>query len=245
MKKTLVEPKPSALIERNTERSERIRPVALLCLGLLAAAPAAADAARLFRYRDAHGVMHIDTNLPPGQAQNGYEVLDQRTLKVLNVVDSAPTPQQLQARAAHRREEALAQEAAAKAEADKVAARTEQVLRDRMLLQTYADETELARLRDAKLENLDLILRAAENTIGHLRQNLLRADRLLADHKAAGRGAPAAVVKMREQTAADLASQEHAADRTRAEQAELRARFDADLDRYRRLTGTPVKTARN
>lgn len=205
--------------------------------------PATADAARLFRYRDAHGVMHIDTSLPPSQAQNGYEVLDQRTLKVLNVVDSAPTPQQLQARAAQRREETLAKEAATKAAADKLAAKTEQMLRDRMLLQTYADETELARMRDAKLENLNLILGATENIIGHLRRNLLRADHLLADHKAAGRAAPAAVVRMREQTASDLASQEQAADRTRAEQALLRARFDADLHRYRRLTGAPVKTA--
>lgn len=189
--------------------------------------------------------MHIDTNLPPGQAQNGYEVLDQRTLKVLNVVDSAPSPEQLRAQAAQRREETLAQEAAAKAAADKRAATTEQVLRDRMLLQTYADETELARLRDAKLENLDLILRATENTIGHLRQNLLHADRLLAEHKAAGRAPPAAVLRTRDRTASDLASQEKAADRTRNEQVQLRAGFDADLDRYRRLTGTLVKTARN
>lgn len=222
-----------------------MRLAALLCLGLLTAAPAAADAARLFRYRDGHGVMHIDTNLPPGQAQHGYEVLDKRTLKVLNVVDSAPSPEQLRARAAQRREAMIAQEAATKAAAEKLAVKTEQVLRDRMLLQTFADETELVRLRDAKLENLDLILRATQNTIGHLRQNLLRADRLLAEHKAAGREPPAAVVSARDRTASDLADQEKAADRTRAEQTQLRAQFDADLDRYRRLTGTLLKTARN
>lgn len=206
--------------------------------------PAAADAARLFRYRDGRGVMHIDTNLPPSQAQRGYEVLDQRTLKVLRVVDSTPDPEQLRAQAAQRREAMIAQEAARKAAADKLAAQTERALRDRMLLQTFADEAELARLRDAKLESLDLILRATENTIGHLRQNLLRTDRVLAEHKAAGRQAPASVLSARERTASDLAGQEKAARRTRAEQTQLRAQFDADLERYRLLTGKPLKTAR-
>lgn len=107
-----------------------------------------------------------------------------------------------------------------------------------MLLQTYASEADLTRMRDAKLENLDLILRATENTIGHLQRNLQRNDQLIAEHKAAGRQAPAAVVQARAQTAADLADQEKAAQRTRAEQEQMRARFEDDLDRYRRLTGS-------
>jgi hypothetical protein len=49
-------------------------------------------------------------------------------------------------------------------------------------------------------------------------------------------------VQARAQTAAELAAQELAAERTRAEQLAVRARFEADLDRYRRLTGT-LKTA--
>lgn len=227
-----------ALTGRNTGPIEPWRVAALLLLGLLAATPSSADAGRLFRYRDARGVMHIDTNLPPGQAQGGYEVLDQRTLKILNVVKAAPTAEELRARAAQRREAMLAEESAKKAAEDKRAALTEQTLRDRMLLQTYASEADLARMRDAKLENLDLILRATENTIGHLQQNLQRNDRLLAEHKAADRQPPAKVVTARAQTAADLADQEKAAARTREEQAQMRAQFEADLDRYRRLTGS-------
>lgn len=228
----------SAPIERNTGPVEPWRVAAALLLGLLAATPSPADAGRLFRYRDARGVMHIDTNLPPGQAQGGYEVLDQRTLKVLNVVEAAPSAEELRIRAAQRRETLLAEEAARKAAEDKRALLTEQTLRDRMLLQTYASEADLARMRDAKLENLDLILRATENTIGHLQQNLRRGDQLMAEHKAAGRQAPAAVVAAHAQTAADLAEQEKAAARTRQEQETMRAQFEADLDRYRRLTGS-------
>lgn len=227
---------------RSTGPVEPWRVAALLILGMLAAAPAPADAGRLFRYRDAGGVMHIGTSLPPGQAQGGYEVLDQRTLKVLNVVEAAPSAEELRARAAQRREAMLAEEAARKSVEAKRAALTEQSLRDRMLLETYASESDLVRMRDAKLENLDLILRATENTIGHLQRNLERSDQLLAEHQAAGRQAPAAVVTARRQTASDLAEQEKAAQRTRTDQAQLRASFEADLDRYRRLTGS-LKTA--
>lgn len=233
---------PSALIGSSTARPDTRRLAGLLLLGLLAVVPTA-DAGRLFRYRDARGVMHLDTSLPPGQAQAGYEVMDPRTLKTLNVVAPAPSREELQALAMQRRETMLAQEAARKAQEEKLRAVTEQQYRDRMLLQTYSDEGDLTRLRDAKLENLDLILRATENTVGHLRQNLRRTDAVLAEHKAAGREPPAAVVSARAQTAADLASQEQAATRTRADQADLRARFESDLDRYRRLTGTILKTA--
>lgn len=227
-----------ARTERSTGLADPWRVGGLLLLGLLAATPSSADASRLFRYHDARGVMHIDTNLPPGQAQGGYEVLDRRTLKVLQVVEAVPSAEELRVRAEQRRATRLAEETARKAADDKRAALTEQALRDRMLLQTFADETDLARMRDAKLENLDLILRATENTIGHLQRNLQRSDQLMAEHKAAGRQAPAAVVAARARTAADLAEQEKAAARTRAEQEQMRDRFNADLDRYRRLTGS-------
>lgn len=195
----------------------------------------AADAGRLFRYRDGRGVMHIGTNLPPGQAQAGYEVLDSRSLKTLNTIPPALSAEQ-------RRVAVVAAAAANQAEQARQKEFVDQKNRDRMLLQTYADELELTRLRDSKLQSLHLILQTTENAIGHLRQNLAQMDQTLGDHAAAGRQPPVALAQARAQTAGDLASQEQAAVRTRGEQNALRARFDSDLDRYRLLTGT-LKTA--
>ncbi len=201
----------------------------------------AVEAGRLFRYRDARGVMHIGTSLPPGQAQAGYEVLDSRTLKTLNVVKPALTAEQLAQQAARQRRAAAADATRRKMEQARRNAADQQHNRDRMLLETYASEAELIRLRDTKLDNLDLILRATENIIGHLRTNLAQMDATAAEHRAAGREPPAALIQARTQTATDLAGQEQAAERTRAEQAAVRATFGADLDRYRRLTGTVPK----
>lgn len=202
-----------------------------------------ADASRLFRYRDERGVMHMETSLPPAYAQVGYEVLDGRTLKVLNVVAPALSAEQLAQQARQRQAVAAAEAEAKKAAQAQAREDTQQNNRDRMLLQTYATEADITRLRDDKLESLDTILRATDNTIGHLRQNLVQMDATAAEHKAAGRAPPAALVNARAKTAADLASQEQAAVRTREEQAALRARFEGDLDRYRRLIGAMVKTA--
>ena len=137
----------------------------------------AADAGRLFRYRDERGVMHIGTNLPPGQAQAGYEVLDSRSLKTLNTIPPALSVEQ-------RRRAVAAAAAASKAEQARQKELVDQKNRDRMLLQSYADELELTRLRDSKLQSLNLILQTTENTIGHLRRNLTQMDQTLGEHAA-------------------------------------------------------------
>ena len=173
--------------------------------------------------------MHIDTNLPPGQAQAGYEVLDSRSLRTLNVIRPALSAEQ-------RRMAVVADAAASKAEQARRREIVDQKNRDRMLLQTYANELELTRLRNSALKSMDLVLRTTENTVGHLRQNLAQMDQTIGEHKAAGRQPPASLVQARARTAADLADQEKAAVRARDEQNVLRARFDADLDRYRRLS---------
>ncbi|WP_145931069.1 hypothetical protein [Immundisolibacter cernigliae] len=224
-----------------TARAE-VRGIAWLLLAVLCTNAQAVDAGRLFRYRDERGVMHIGTNLPPGQAQAGYEVLDSRSLKRLNVIPPAPSAEQLARQAVERRTAAVAEAANSRAEQARQRDIAERRNRDRMLLETYADETDLAHLRDMKLESLDLILRTADNTIGHLRRNLAQMDATAQEHIAAGRQPPDSLVQARARTAADLAGQEQAAERTRAEQLAVRARFEADLDRYRRLTGT-LKTA--
>lgn len=204
----------------------------------LCATVQAVDAGRLFRYRDAQGVMHIGTNLPPGQAQAGYEVLDSRSLKRLNVIEPAPSAQQLAQQAVQRRAAVAAEAAARRVERDRLREIADRQNRDRMLLETYAEERDLLRLRDSKLENLGLILRGIDNTVGHLRKNLAQIDATMSEHAAAGSQPPVSLVQARAQTAGDLADQKKAAVRVRDEQNALRARFDADLDRYRRLTGT-------
>lgn len=223
-------------IARNTGRAE-LRWGALLFVSF-ALVSQAADAGRLFRFRDERGVMHMGTGLPPGQAQFGYEILDGRTLRVLDVVKPAPTPAQLAQQAEQQRAAAVA---AKEAQARREAAMNAQN-HDRMLVETYANESDLVRLRDTKLGNLDLILHTTEKTIDHLRQNLTQMQTTAAEHRGAGRAPPDILLAAEKRTTADLADQEQAAQRTRAEQVAVRAQFDADLDRYRALTGS-LKTA--
>ena len=207
---------------------------------LLAGAWTAAQAAeplRVYRYYDARGVMHVESVLPPGQAQSGYEVLDRRTLKTLAVVTPAPSPQELVEQERRRREAAAAQAAAQRSAQARQRDAAQQMYRDQMLLQTYATEAELIRLRDSKLESTALILRSVEQTVGHLRSNLAQMDATVVEHEAAGRVPPADLLDARATTAADLAEQERAAERIRAEQVAILDTFESDLNRYRLLMG--------
>lgn len=191
----------------------------------------------MYRYYDARGVMHVESVLPPGQAQSGYEVLDRRTLKTLAVVTPAPSPQELADQEQRRREAAAAQAAAQRSAQARQRDAAQQMYRDQMLLQTYASEAELIRLRDSKLESTALILRSVEQTVGHLRGNLAQMDATIVEHQAAGRVPPADLLEARARTAADLAEQERAAERIHAEQAAIRDTFESDLNRYRLLMG--------
>ena len=230
---------PYAPTGRSTEPNNRRRVLVWVALVVLCASAQAADAGRLFRYRDAQGVMHISSNLPPGQAQAGYEVLDSRTLKQLEKVEPRLTPQQLAERARQRQRAAVEAEEAARARRADLAKQN----RDRMLLQAYSSEQEILRLRDSKLGDLERIGRGIENTIRHLRQNLADVDATIAAYRDDGRAPPAVVLERRASTEDDLSEQLEFAARIRAEHAEIVERFAADLNRYRLLTGSLRTTA--
>lgn len=204
---------------------------------LAGTAAQAAEPLRVYRYYDARGVMHVESVLPPGQAQSGYEVLDRRTLRTLAIVAPAPSPQDLAEQEQRRREAAATQAAAQRSAQARQRDVAQQMHRDQMLLQTYASEAELIRLRDTKLETMALILRSVEQTIGHLRANLAQMDATIGEHEAAGRVSPAALLDARARTAADLAEQERAAERIHADQTAIRRAFASELNRYRVLTG--------
>jgi hypothetical protein len=197
----------------------------------------AAEPLRVYRYYDARGVMHVESVLPPGQAQSGYEVLDRRTLKTLAVITPAPSPQELAEQERRRRDAAARQAAAQRSAQARQRDAAQQMYRDQMLLQTYASEAELIRLRDTKLETIALILRSVEQTVGHLRSNLAQMDATVVEHEAAGQVPPVALLDTRARTAADLAEQVQAAERIHADQAAIRDTFESDLNRYRLLTG--------
>lgn len=191
---------------------------------------------RVFRYRDAQGVVQVSGVLPPGQAQAGYEILDGRTMRTLKVIDPAPSSAELAAQAAQQRQARLAEAAAEDAQKARQHAAAVRMQRDQMLLQTYASEAELLALRDRKLQTLDFIHGTLATTVGYLRANLKQMDATAAEHRAAGREPPSELLAARARTAADLAEQEQAAARNEVERAATSSRFTDDLLRYRELT---------
>lgn len=219
------------------DRRRRLLAACLMLAGFVASDVLVAGGGSLFRFRDEAGHMHVASSLPPAYAQKGYEVLDRDTLKVRYRVEPALSAEQLNRQAQRDKADATAKAAAQEAENARAQTLAAQQNHDRMLLQTYSSSADIERLRDSKLESHSQILRAVENTIGHLRRNLQQMDATLAEHKAAGRAPPVTLVKARAKTAADLIAQEQAVSRIQGEQEAIRATFGADIERYQRLTG--------
>jgi hypothetical protein len=219
----------------------RLLPVWLLCAaGAVAAAPSGKF---LYRYRDAAGVLHLETALPPEAAPQGYEVLDRRTLKVLREVAPLRSPEELAADAARTEAEAQAK-AQREAEAQAHAAQqAEQEQRDRALRESYTTAADLERTRDAQLTALAAIGRGTAATVERLEKNLAQMQAQRTRHQQEGRAVPPTLTANIADVEGKLSRQRALLERNARRQAELSARFAADLARYRELTSAAPEAA--
>jgi hypothetical protein len=191
---------------------------------LLAAGPLAAE--KVYKWVDEDGVVHYGDALPPKAAGRGHKVLNDQGIAVEDV-------------AAAKTAEQIAEEARL-AEAAREAAK-----RDQVLLDTYLSVDEIENLRDRRVELLEAQNRVTEKYMADLAQKLGKlqseAARIQAGEQAAG-----APPEIPDQLAAEIAHAERGLVNYRREiaarredQEEIRARFDADIARFRELKGLP------
>lgn len=214
------------------------RAVMVLCAALVAGvAQAAPSGLYLYRYRDAQGVLHLGTSLPPQAAGYGYEVLDRKSLKVLRVVPPPPTAEQIDAERARAAEQAAEQaRAQAQSEADAQAGR-ERARRDQALLQSYTTVADLERTRDDQLDALASIARGARATVARLEKNLGAMLAQRQEYEREGRVVPAPLQKNIADVEGKLARQRALIESNAKRRDALATRFAADIVRYRELTG--------
>jgi hypothetical protein len=191
------------------------------CL-LLAAGPLAAE--KVYKWVDEDGVVHYGDALPPKAAGRGHKVLNDQGIAVEDV-------------AAAKSAEQIAEEARL-AEAAREAAK-----RDQVLLDTYLSVNEIEHLRDRRVELLEAQNRVTEKYMADLAQRLgqLQSEAARIQAGEQGAGAPPEIP---DQLAAEiahaergLASYRREINARRQDQEEIRARFEADIARFRELKG--------
>lgn len=210
-----------------------IRTVTLLAVltSVSATAAAAQNQAKsreaVYRCKDAVGQTHYGDSKPP--ACDGYdtEVLNDNGM-VLRVIEGSQT------RAAREQREVV--EGRARKERD---ARLQQ---DRMLIETYLTVEDIERLRDQRLDSLDSQYRVTEQSITNLRERQGRLETQIArfkpyNDKANAPPLPDHLAEEMVNTVNGMRVYEERLEETRAEQAEIKASFGADIKRFKELKG--------
>ena len=184
-------------------RTTRAVGALLVCWAVGATVPAWAGT---YRWVTPDGAVHFGDAMPSDQAVRGYDIIDPSTGSVLEHIDRAKTPQELQAIDAQKAAQAKQAEAAEAKQRH-----------DDMLLDLYASSEDIRRARNQRLAEIDKQIQQAKDA--------------LARNQASGEGSlSAAATAVRESLAIrrNIAMLEDRRDR-------MAQQFDADLKRFKEL----------
>jgi len=195
---------------------------ALTCTGIAYASGPTDSEVRVFKWTDDRGVVHYGDSVPAEYSQSDRSVLNGQGVEL-----------------SHSPGRRSAAELSAEAQA---AQETEQrAQRDRFLLATYASAAEIEQLRDERLDQIAGQIKASSSYIDSLGARLAALQER-AKHFEPYSSAPDAR-RMPDELAEELVrtvnesrSQRAALEAKRREEADMRTRFESDLQRYHELT---------
>lgn len=178
--------------------------------------------------QDATGKWHYGDTAAEACSQSKVTVMSEQGIKKREI--AAPlTKDELK-----RRDQDVEDQAKAK----------EQAKKDELLLATYANEADIAYIRDRKLAQLESMIRASTDTLTPLRATLGRLEAQAAAEEKAGSPTDQ-TRKALEQTRQQIAKHEITIAQKRQEQEQVRARADEELTRYRVLKAQAAKPPGN
>ena len=213
-----------------------MRGIRILTIFAVALASAGADAAQkqsqsnreaYYRCKDAKGQTLYGDSMPFGCNGFDTEVLNAQGM-VLRVIEGDQT-----------RASRLTREIAEKKEKQLF---DQRLMRDRMLLETYGGVEDIERLRDQRLELLAVQYRATEQTSANRRECQGRLEGQIARFKpySSKPNAPPLPDHLGEEmvnTVNGLRVYQESLAKNRAEQAQVRSSFGADIKRFKELKG--------
>ena len=180
-------------------------------------------AGKLYKWVDEHGQIRYGDRIPPQYAKKSNETLNKQGV----VVDK---------RAAAKTKEQIAEERRlAKLKAEQERLRQEQARQDRILLDTFTNEDEMILTRDGKIEAIEAVIRVTKSRSEKIKARLAQQKRRAASLERAGKVVPDSlkreIVESRRQIRHNSL---YVANRRKA-QEDIRAKFDLDIERFRKL----------
>ena len=176
-----------------------------------------------YKWRDASGALHYSDALPAEAAKLGYEVVNGQGL-VVKRVERAKTADELVA----------AKAAAAKAEVERNAA-AQQAREDERLLSMFADEADLKRSQQQRLDSVDQEIGATKFSLRNQEQTLADLLDRAAEYERSGKPLPEAQAKQIAAMRTQVDQQHKAIQRREIERDGIVTSFQAEIAHYREL----------
>lgn len=194
----------------------------LLAATLAAGLPGAAQA-RMYKWTDEQGNVHYGDRIPPQYAEKEQRRLNEQGITV-EVKERAKTPEEL-----------AEEQRLAKVEAEKAELRRQQREQDRILLDTFSNEDEIIMTRDGKVSAIDAIIRVTQGRIENLRGRLAELTTRAANLERGGKAVPENLHEDIRSARQQIENNENYIVQKEQEQLETRAKYEADIQRFREL----------
>ncbi len=184
---------------------------------------AATAEAGMYRYKDDNGRLVISNTIPQEATKRGYDILN-NSGRVVETVAPAPTEEELAAREAEKqRQKALER----------------QQEQDRQLLKRYSHPDQAVRAMHRKIRELEGLIQLKRGNISVISSQLDSEQSRAADMERAGRTIPDATLEKIRRLESQIRDLEREISIQTREINELKADFEADIERLEEVTGKP------
>ncbi len=178
-----------------------------------------AHAAIYYRYKTDDGQTVISQSIPARYVSNGYEILNGNG-RVIEVVPRALNEEELAAKAEAEVQEQL---------------KAEQRARDKKLLSIFSSPEDAERARDRKLEAIDVYINVTKGNIIKLQGDYNQAQTQAAQRERAGEEVPEFLLEKMQSLSRQMKQAEESIERKEQEKDEIRAEYEKDISRLKKL----------
>lgn len=200
-----------------------MRKISVLLLLCLASLPAGAGTIK--KWVDEHGVTHYGDTIPPQYVNQGSTELSTKGV-VVKKTERAQTPEE---RRAQEEEKSRQQDAKLKEQ--------EMQRRDKALLNTYTSEKEIDLSRDRNLQQAEVQSQSAELRIKQVADRLNKYRKQAEGMTKSGKPVAPDLKQDIQDAEREIVRLEESIQQKKKDMEAIRARFEADKQRYRELTG--------
>jgi hypothetical protein len=199
--------------------------LALACAMGSASAQNTDKGAVAYRWVDEHGVVHYGDSIPPKYARDSRQILNSQGVEIGHV-DAEKTPSQLAA------------------EAKESERRVAQKQHDYFLLSTYTSVKDIESLRDERLSQIEAQQTAAQQYVQSLQSRLTSLQSRAQGYKPYNTKAnaprmPDDLAQELVHTLNEVRLQDQAMHARTLQEAQVRAQFQSDIERFEQLKAAP------